>query len=54
VLGTTLHSLKCGAVGTDSGLWAFGVKKDATVAFDTTKYISIKVDGVTYKLALAA
>jgi len=54
VLGTPLHSLKCGAVGTDSGLWAFGVKKDATVTLDTTKYISVKVDGVTYKLALAA
>ena len=55
VLGTALHTLKVGAVSGASGFWALGVKVDGSgLTMDTTKYLTVKVDGVNYKLALIA
>lgn len=39
--------------GGTAGAWKFGIKVDATVALDTTKYIQLEVGGTLYKLALA-
>ena len=53
VIGTTLTTLKCGAVSGSSGAWALGIRvAQASSVLDTTQYISVKVDGTTYKLAL--
>lgn len=35
-----------------SNVWKFGAKSSATVALDTTGYVSLTVDGVGYKLGL--
>lgn len=39
--------------GTTARQWKLGERKAATVAFDTTQYITVEVNGVTYNLALA-
>jgi hypothetical protein len=54
VIGTTLTTLKVGTVaGSGSGAWALGIRvAQASSTLDTTQYISVKVDGTVYKLAL--
>jgi len=39
---------------TGAGLWLLGKKVAAAVAFDATQYVEVMIDGVVYKLALAA
>jgi hypothetical protein len=42
-----------GFSGTTSRYWKLGERKSATVLLDTTKYITVEVDGTIYNLALA-
>lgn len=52
---TFADSLKTTAPGgaSGAGVIRFGKKVDATVAFATTRYVELEVDGTLYKLALA-
>ncbi len=47
-------NIKTATFGAGNGAWKLGKQVAAVVAFDGTQYIEVQVDGVTYKLALAA
>jgi len=36
-----------------SGAWNLGVPSNSTVVFDTTRFVSVTIDGIDYKLAMA-